>query len=320
MILFLLVIGLVLCNYLLVYFQQVNIKSVKNTSLAIVTPKMTTYDRLEDVIKRHSYNNSIMLMCTDSGYINVFLNSYYVCNMKQYKNFIVTCLDKPCYNQLKKMNINVALGNAESDNPVDTSIASTYGSAAFRNKMQWKLIMLLQAININVRVLYLDSDIILFKNPFPVLNSYTGYDILAQRDSAICAGFLYLLPTRITKQMLAKAIDLWPKLEKPDDQKAINIAIENNTSIKILLLPDSQFSSGSVFKRKHSYYWDSINEEQIMWHVNYVVGINNKNYKLKEMKMYKLDVNGEYSNPDAKYLTIEQWGICISIMRFRQYK
>ena len=320
MILFLLVIGLVLCNYILVYFQQVNIKSVKNTSLAIVTPKMTTYDRLEDVIKRHSYNNSIMLMCTDSGYINVFLNSYYVCNMKQYKNFIVTCLDKPCYNQLKKMNINVALGNAESDNSVDTSIASTYGSAACRNKMQWKLIMLLQAININVRVLYLDSDIILFKNPFPVLNSYTGYDILAQRDSAICAGFLYLLPTRITKQMLAKAIDLWPKLEKPDDQKAINIAIENNTSVKILLLPDSQFSSGSVFKRKHSYYWDSINEEQIMWHVNYVVGINNKNYKLKEMKMYKLDVNGEYSNPDAKYLTIEQWGICISIMRFRQYK
>ena len=318
MILFLLVIGLVLCNYILVYFQQVNIKSVKNTSLAIVTPKMTTYDRLEDVIKRHSYNNSIMLMCTDSGYINVFLNSYYVCNMKQYKNFIVTCLDKPCYNQLKKMNINVALGNAESDNPVDISIASTYGSAAFRNKMQWKLIMLLQAININVRVLYLDSDIILFKNPFPVLNSYTGYDILAQRDSAICAGFLYLLPTRITKQMLAKAIDLWPKLEKPDDQKAINIAIENNTSVKILLLPDSQFSSGSVFKRKHSYYWDSINEEQIMWHVNYVVGINNKNYKLKEMKMYKLDVNGEYSNPEAQYLTIEKWGICLVIMLYRQ--
>ena len=51
-----------------------------------------------------------------------------------------------------------------------------------------------------------------------------------------------------------------------------------------------------------------------MWHVNYVVGINNKNYKLKEMKMYKLDVNGEYSNPEAKYLTIEKWGICIIII------
>ena len=312
--LFLLVIGLVLCNYLLVYVQKDSIKSIKKITIYSVNQKKTSYDLLEDVIKRHSYNNSIMLMCTDSGYINVFLNSYFVCNMQQYKNFIVTCLDKPCYNQLKKMNINVALVNAESDSLVDTSTASSYGSVAFRNKVQWKLVMLLQAVDQNVRVLYLDSDIILFKDPFPVLNSYTGYDFLAQRDDTICSGFMYLFPTRMTKQMLRKAIEVRPKLEKAGDQKAIITVVQNNTSIKVLLLPDSQFSSGSVFRKKHSYYWDSINENQIMWHVNYVVGINNKNYKLKEMKMYKLDVNGEYSNPEAKYLTIEKWGICIIII------
>ena len=250
-----------------------------------------------------------MLTYTDSGYINMFLNFYSVSNLKQYENLIVTCLDKPCYNQLKKKNVNVALVNAEQDSTIDTSKASSYGSSAFQNKMQWKMIMLLQAVNKNVRVLYFDSDIILFRNPFPVLNSYTGYDILAQRDSEMCAGYMYLFPTPQTKQLLANTIELRPKLDNSDDQKAFNIAVKNNTSIRILLLPDSQFSSGAVFFRNHSYFWDSVGDNQIMMHNNYVVGVINKEYRLKELQMYKLDVNGEYSNPDAKYLSIEKWGI-----------
>ena len=315
---FRLVIGILLCNCLFACLQKAIYESIKNITLSSVSPKKTTYDRLEDVIKRHSYNNSIMLMCTDSGYLNMFLNSYSVSNLQQYKNLIVTCLDKSCYNQLKKMSINVALVNAERDGLVDTSAASSFGSPAFRNKVQWKLIMLLQAINQNVRVLYLDSDIILFKDPFPVLNSYTGYDILAQRDSAVCTGFLYLFPTPLTKQLLAKTIEIRPKLANADDQKAFNTVVRSNPSIKLLLLPDAIFSSGAVFFKNHSYYWDGVSDTQIMMHDNYVVGNENKFYRLKEMKMYILDINGEYSNPEAQYLTIEKWGICHAIMLYRQ--
>lgn len=313
-----LVIGLLLCNSLFVLFQKVKYPSTKNISIFNISQKNATFDQLKDVIKRQSYNNSIMLMCTDSGYINMFLNSYYVCNLQQYKNLVVTCLDKPCYNQLKKMNISVALVSAESDNLVNTSKASSFGSPAFRNKVHWKLIMLIQAIYQNVRVLYLDSDIILFKDPFPVLNSYTGYDFLAQRDDTVCSGFMYLFPTSMTKQMLIKALEIRPKLEKAGDQKAINTVVENNTSIKLLYLPDDQFSSGAQFFRTHSYYWERVSDSQIMMHDNYVVGMKNKIYRLKEMKMYKLDVDGEYSNPDAKYLTIELWGTYVVFLLFRQ--
>ena len=355
MLVFRLVIGLLICNSLFVYVQRVKYSSIKNITISNVSQKKTTYDRhegiikrhsynnsntlyrsiknitissvsqnkttydrLEDVIKRHSYNNSIMLMCTDSGYINMFLNTYYVCNLQQYSNLIVTCLDKLCYNKLKNMNINVALVNAETDRLVDTSAASSFGSQAFQNKVQWKLIMLLQAVNQNVRVLYIDSDIILFKDPFPVLNSYTGYDVLAQRDAAVCTGFMYLFPTLLTKQLLAKTIEMRPKMNKADDQTAFNVVVHRNPSIKLLLLPDSIFSSGAVFFKKHSYYWDRISDTQIMMHVNYVVGIKFKIYRLKELKMYKLDVNGEYSNPEAQYLTIEKWGISNNIIIYRQ--
>ena len=250
----------------------------------------------------------------------MFMNSYHVSNLQQYKTLIVTCLDKPCYNQLKKMHINVALVSAERDGLVDTSKASTFGSPAFQNKVQWKLIMLLQAVNQNVRVLYLDSDIILFKDPFPVLNSYTGYDILAQKDGEICTGFMYLFPTRLTKQLLEETIEIRPKMTKADDQNAFNKVVSSNPSTKLLYLPEQLFSSGAVFFKMHSYYWDNISEKQIMMHNNYVVGIINKNYRLKELKMYTLDVNGEYSNPEAKYLTIEKWGIRIIAILYREYQ
>ena len=279
--------------------------------------KKTTYDRLDTVIQRHSYNNTIMLMWTDSGYINMFLNSYRVCGLQQYKNLIVTCLDKACYKRLKGMNINVALVSAESDSLVDTSTASSYGSRAFRSKVHWKLIMLQQAVNQNVRVLYMDSDIILFKDPFPVLNSYKGYDIIAQRDSHICTGFMNLIPTLLTKQVLAESINIRLKLANADDQEAFNVAVQSNTSIKLLLLPDHLFSSGAVFFKKHSYYWDKIRKTQIMMHDNYIVGSKNKIYRLKELKLYKLDVDGEYSNPDAKYLTIEKCSTCYFTLLFR---
>ena len=318
--LFWLVSVILLFNSVFICVQKVKYGSIKGITISSVSQKQLTYDRLEDVIKRHSYNNSIMLMCTDSGYINMFMNSYYVSNLQQYKNLIVTCLDKPCYNQLKKMSINVALVSAERDGLVDTSMASTFGSPAFQNKVQWKLIMLLQAVNQNVRVLYLDSDIVLFKDPFPVLNSYTGYDILAQKDGAICTGFMYLFPTRLTKQLLEETIEIRPNMTKADDQHAFNKVVSSNPSTKLLYLPEQLFSSGAVFFKMHSYYWDNISENQIMMHNNYVVGIINKNYRLKELKMYTLDVNGEYSNPEAKYLTIEKWSIRIIGIPYREYQ
>ena len=258
-----------------------------------------------------------MLMCTDSGYINMFLNSYRVCGLQQYKNLIVTCLDKACYKRLKEMNINVVLVSAESDKLVDTSTASSYGSRAFRSKVHWKLIMLQQAVNQNVRVLYMDSDNILFKDPFPVLNSYNGYVFIAQKDVVIYTVFMYLIPTLMTKQILAKTIEIRPNLVNADDQKAFNMGVQNNTSVSLLLLPDHLFSSGAVFFKKHSYYWDKIRETQLMMHDNYIVGSKNKIFRLKEMKLYKLDVDREYSNPDAKYLTIEKWSICIFPIQFR---
>lgn len=44
-----------------------------------------------------------------------------------------------------------------------------------------------------------------------------------------------------------------------------------------------------------------------MAHNNYVVGYENKIYRLKETGLYSLDIDGEYSSLTAKYLVLETY-------------
>ena len=45
---------------------------------------------------------------------------------------------------------------------------------------------------------------------------------------------------------------------------------------------------------------------QSIIHNNYVLGYTNKIYRLKEMGLYSLDIDGEYSNENASFLMIDE--------------
>lgn len=264
---------------------------------------------LEAVIRKQVFNNSIMVYLTDSGYLTLFLNAYYVSNLRNYPNVVVVCQDRPCYIKLKKIGIAVALLNAKNVYHVKSDVASSFGTQAFIDKVQWKFIIWKRALKMNIRVLYIDSDIILLKDPFPYLYSLKGYDIIAQRDITLCSGFMLMNPTPRTKKAVEKASKMRLNNPKAEDQTSLIRAINAIPNFKLFLLPLHIFSSGGYFFGRHSYYWDPIPRHQIMIHNNYVIGTNNKLLRFKEMKMYLLDIDGEYSNPNAKYLTIEHWSM-----------
>ena len=154
---------------------------------------------VESVIKRNTINETIILYCTDNGYIDLFLNGYYASQLWKYKNLVVTCFDRLCFKRLDALDIPVALLNVENDTSVDITKAAICHTKEFQNKVHYKLVLWNIAINLNVRILYVDSDVILLKDPFYYLNSFTGYDILAQRDGNLCSGFMYMYPTKNTK-------------------------------------------------------------------------------------------------------------------------
>ena len=245
--------------------------SVVNTT--VLSRKSVSYS-LTESIARYSKNNTIFLMLVDSGYFNQFLNAYYIGNLKQYDNLFVVCLDIESCNMLSKMNIHsVFLRNQTAS----TEQFTVQGSPLFAKKMQNKLDIIYTAL----------------------LNGY-NYDMLVQRDGTICSGFMFIYSRKST-------IDLF-KLDignNEGDQSALIHAYNQSKDVNLYFLPTDSFSSGEVFWRKHSFYWDPIDSKQIMIHNNYVRYREIKDYRFKEMHLYALDVNKEYSDPNGSYLTIE---------------
>jgi hypothetical protein len=104
-------------------------------------------------------------------------------------------------------------------------------------------------------VFYIDSDIILLRDPIPYLNSIRGYDILAQADgSDICTGFMFIFPTNMSNCMMKKSLTVPPDIFL-EDQAAIIIG-RKYCEANHMLLPNTLFPSGRVFYSKYQYPWD----------------------------------------------------------------
>ena len=96
---------------------------------------------VEFLIKQKAVNNSVILYCTDNGYIDLFLNGYYASQLWKYKNLVVTCFDRLCYQRLDALNIPVALLNVENDTSVDITKVSICHTKEFQNKVHNKLVL-----------------------------------------------------------------------------------------------------------------------------------------------------------------------------------
>ena len=180
---------------------------------------------------------------------------------------------------------------------------SDYGSSEFNFKMRMKLELVKHVLENGFNVLYADCDVTIFKNPFPFFKKYPGYSIVAQQDETICAGFMYLRPFRNTLDFLNLVSQ---KLLTTDahDQDII-VSLLPMFPLKYALLPQNRFPSGGVFFDQYQYYWDRREDELYIFHNNYVIGKRNKELRMREMHLYVVDVDGEYSDPTRKYLTFE---------------
>ena len=268
--------------------------SVVNTT--VLSRKSVSYS-LTESIARYSKNNTIFLMLVDSGYFNQFLNAYYIGNLKQYDNLFVVCLDIESCNMLSKMNIHsVFLRNQTAS----TEQFTVQGSPLFAKKMQNKLDIIYTALLNGYNVFYMDSDIALLKNPFPYFYRLKSYDMLVQRDITICSGFMFIYSRKSTIDLFK--IDIG---NNKGDQAALIRAYNQKKNVNLNFLPTDTFSSGRVFWSSHSFYWNPIDSKQVMIHNNFVRYREIKDYRFKEMHLYVLDVNKEYSDPNGRYLTIE---------------
>ena len=127
-------------------------------------------------------------------------------------------------------------------------------SDLFKRKMRMKLKIIQDVVSYGYDVLYMDSDVILLKDPFPYLYSITGYDLIAQQDETICSGFMYLKSSKKSIALMSTAYRIVQQPEM-DDRTAL-IKAANECSVPYYLLPTGLFPSGSDYFEKYQYYWD----------------------------------------------------------------
>jgi singapore isolate B (sub-type 7) whole genome shotgun sequence assembly, scaffold_4 len=179
-------------------------------------------------------------------------------------------------------------------------------SKTFHQKVVGKLKYIQKLVATGYRVLYMDCDIILFKNPWPVLSSFSedSFDIVAQRDYTLNSGFMLLFPTETTYNYLGGGVGFM-LMNKELDQESLIAVMGRYPSLRLHLLPENQFSNGHVFFQHHQFYWDPITPEQIMMHNNFIVGSDNKYYRWREMNFYNEDTDMYYSSPTRQYLMVD---------------
>lgn len=194
---------------------------------------------------------------------------------------------------------------------------STFWSQLWFEKMAIKIKIIREVILLNLQILLFDSDVVLMNNPLPPILNHTSYDIIAQKDKFVCAGFMFELFSSVITRFVNATYNSYTFLNRVlktmrtkqmSDQPSINYLLQHHIqpSLRVLLLPEHTFSSGRVFFASHQFQWDRISEEQTIIHNNYVLGYANKLYRLKEMGLYQLDQDGEYSSNSTSFLILDE--------------
>ena len=176
----------------------------------------------------------------------------------------------------------------------------------FQKKVVNKLDFINTLLSYGYRVLFMDCDLILFRDPWPVLSSHfdDGFDMVTQQDETINSGFMLLFPTSNTRGLVHSA-SRHMKMAGELDQESLIFCLRYFPHLKYHLLPLPQFSSGRYYALHHQFYWDRVSSEQIMMHNNWIIGTKNKMYRWRELRIYTEDQDGYYSSQSRNYVMID---------------
>ena len=183
------------------------------------------------------------------------------------------------------------------DKPLDFVVQ---GSKEFSLVASFKFTVVRYLLTLNVTVLYSDSDIILFQNPFHYLHSINTDSIIFQQDGSICTGFFFIKPTPLSIDLLDHSLQVINMTKKGDQRGMIEAYKASN--LTPVLLSNSSFLNGNVFFHSHQYSWDEISPSLIMMHNNYIRGYECKRLRMLEMGFMR---RREKDNESNLYLTAE---------------
>ena len=236
-------------------------------------------------------DNNLMVMMFTSGHIDEARNcihSYHKSTGKN--NILVFALDKETKEAMDKENISCYYDSNFYDEEITYS---DYMTKQFDIICYNKLLVIYVSLLQNLNILWSDTDIVYFKDPFKKLNSYTK-SISIQNDvnsnfinNRLCAGFMFFKNTEQSKLFLQRCIDYinndYQRLivSKSDaDQGIINKFNDLNI---INVLSVEEFPNGLVWWGKNDIKpLDFDRKNSYIVHNNWIIGLDNKIKRFKQ--------------------------------------
>ena len=297
---------------------KMTIKTNKtHENISIISTKMNLkfnkfsifgYENFKNMLIMQAEKNTIILTFVYMGFLEMALNLYFS-SIKQLhpNNYIFVSSNQEVTDVLILNGIKtVTLWNDSN-----CSTPSDYNTIEFGKKAIRKIVISLIALKLGYNVLFMDADIVLLKNPMPYISQLClNCHIIFQAEKPkghINTGFYFAHPTMKLKTLLHKVIDR-PNFWRYEEQTCLS-KIADELKVPKLLLPYQLFQSGLVYFDigQRMFAFDKPCETCVIIHNNWILSFSNKRYCFKEQLMWYVEVDGYYSNSNAKYIIYDNF-------------
>ena len=167
-----------------------------------------------------------------------------------------------------------------------------YSTEEFNRLMIEKIRVILDALNTNETVLWVDSDIVFLKNclsDIEIRGSLSEMCLQAQITTFhFCAGFMYIKSTDRNKSYLLRVIDLMKQRPDWDDEVMINTTFFQ-AGMNFTSLPYLHYPVGRAFFNEDDCIRPVVAKHAYIVHNNFIVGNDAKIERFKKNGLWNVD-------------------------------
>ena len=170
--------------------------------------------------------------------------------------------------------------------------AATYNTQQFQNITIRKLEVILHNMELDIEVIWIDNDIVLFQNIIEDVRKYHGNFVMQDDLWGFCTGFFLVRSSPASKSLIQKSIEYLrnPPTPMTNDQHAFNSVYKRQMKVSfgfvISKLPTDEYPNGQI------YFNEGKKEKAKIVHSNYLATTSEKVQRFKDCGMWNENDDG----------------------------
>ena len=257
-----------------------------------------------------SADGIVLLALVDQGFVDMAINFYLTClRPHNIENYLILTMHKDTCTSMTEYKINCF---KYRDFVEGNDRASNFGSKQFINKMNVRTDMIIEALELGYSVLHSDIDVTYMKNPFDYINcKKEECDMAALIDrTGLNAGFILIHPSAVIIYKQMKYLSQkYPGMADQDQLNAVAPKHQKkDPDFKIKRLSTKQFLCGKFYYPSR-HFADTMSPcpQCVVVHNNWIVGVEAKVYRAKELHQWMNDRDQYYTSTTRLYLTYKHF-------------